>query len=167
MLCDACKQNEATVHFTRIVMEKMQQVDLCESCSKKNNATDPESFSFADLLLGLGAAQEIEQASGPELKCATCGYTQADFKKSGRFGCADCYQTFSEGLEVLLKSMHKGTRHIGKAPVSMQQSRDASGKLKQLQKRLEKAVLEEDYETAAALRDEIRQTREKLGNVPA
>ncbi|MBM3875845.1 MAG: excinuclease ABC subunit B [Verrucomicrobia bacterium] len=167
MLCNVCKENEATVHFTQVHMDKMKQVDLCEACSKKNNATDPENFSFADLLLGVGAAQEIEEPSGPELKCPACGYTHADFKKSGRFGCAECYQTFSEGLEVLLKSMHKGTQHKGKAPVSMQQFRDASGKLKQLQKRLEKAILEEDYETAAALRDEIRQAREKLGNVPA
>ncbi|MBI3874408.1 MAG: UvrB/UvrC motif-containing protein [Verrucomicrobia bacterium] len=166
MLCNVCKLNEATVHLTQIVGEKMHKVDLCEACSKEKGATDPESFSIADLLLGLGAAQEMEQA-GPELKCPACGFTQSDFKKSGRFGCAECYRTFSEGLEALLKSMHEGTKHVGKAPLALQQSRDAATKLKQLEKRLQKAVTDEDYETAATLRDEIKHMREKLGNVPA
>ena len=53
---------------------------------------------------------------GAEIKCARCGFTQADFKKAGRLGCPECYQTFSEALEGLLKTMHKGTRHVGKAP---------------------------------------------------
>ena len=167
MLCNVCNQAEATVHLTQIVDNKMHKVDLCEACSKEKGATDPESFSIADLLLGLGASQEMEKATAPEIKCPGCGYTQSDFKKSGRFGCAECYKTFSEGLEMLLKSMHKGTKHAGKAPLALQQTRDAAAKLKQLQKRLEKAVAEEDYEGAAALRDEIKQTREKLGNVPA
>ncbi len=166
MLCNVCKLNEATVHLTQIVGEKMHKVDLCEACSKEKGATDPESFSIADLLLGLGASQEMEQA-GPELKCPACGFTQSDFKKSGRFGCAECYRTFSEGLEALLKSMHEGTKHVGKAPLALQQSRDAATKLKQLEKRLQKAVTDEDYEAAATLRDEIKQMREKLGNVPA
>ena len=168
MLCNICKQNEATVHLTQIVQDKMQKVDLCEACSKEKGVSDPAGFSLADLLLGLGASQEIEQAAaGVELKCPACGFTQADFKKSGRLGCAECYGTFAEGLGALLKSMHKGTRHTGKAPMAQQQARDASAKLKQLQKRLDKAVSDEDYETAASLRDEIRTTREKLGQAAA
>ena len=164
MLCNLCKQNEATVHLTQIVKEKMQKVDLCEACAKEKGVSDPAGFSLADLLLGLGASQEIEQAGdGTELKCPNCGFTQADFKKSGRLGCADCYQTFADGLEGLLKSMHKGTRHVGKAPHAQQQQRDSAARLKQLQKRLEKAVSDEDYETAAGLRDEIRQAKEQLG----
>ena len=168
MLCNLCKQNEATVHLTQIIQDKVQKVDLCDACSKEKGVSDPAGFSLADLLLGLGASQELEPASGgPELKCPSCGFTQADFKKSGRLGCADCYQTFSEGLEGLLKSMHKGTKHLGKAPTAQQQSRDGAAKLKQLQKRLDKAVNDEDYETAAGLRDEIRQTREQLGQTAA
>ena len=74
-------------------------------------------FRWRICLLGLGASQEIEQsAGGVELKCPRCGFTQADFKKSGRLGCPECYKTFAEGLEGLLKTMHKGTRHVGKVP---------------------------------------------------
>src|SRR6185295_12668295 len=125
MLCCVCKEREATVHLTQIAGEKMQKVDLCEDCAKQKGVNDPAGFSLADLLLGLGASQEIEQAGGGvETKCPNCGFTQADFKKAGRLGCAECYKTFAEGLEGLLKTMHKGTRHVGKSPRALQQSRD-------------------------------------------
>ena len=101
-------------------------------------------------------------AGGAELKCRNCGFTQADFKKAGRLGCSECYTTFSEGLEGLLKTMHKGTKHMGKVPQALQQSRDLSDKLKSLQKKLEKAVTDEDFEQAAAMRDEIKVAKEKL-----
>ena len=168
MLCCVCKEKEATVHLTQIAGEKMQKVDLCEDCAKQKGVTDPAGFSLADLLLGLGASQELEQAGGGvETKCPTCGFTQADFKKAGRLGCADCYKTFAEGLEGLLKTMHKGTRHMGKAPRALQQSRDLSDRLKTLQKKLAKAVADENFEQAALLRDEIQQTSAKLTELAA
>ena len=168
MLCSICKEKEATVHLTEIKGDKMQKVDLCEECAKTKGVNDPTGFSLADLLLGLGASQEIEQASGgADLKCSRCGFTQADFKKAGRLGCPECYKTFAEGLEGLLKSMHKGTRHIGKVPESMRQSRDLSDRLKNLQKRLAKAIDDENFEQAALLRDEIKQMSAKLSNLAA
>ncbi|MDX1950858.1 MAG: UvrB/UvrC motif-containing protein [Verrucomicrobiota bacterium] len=166
MLCDLCKQNVATVHLTQMVEGKTKKVDLCEACSKEKGVDDPTGFSLADLLLGLGAAQEIEQsAGGGELKCPHCGFTQADFKKAGRLGCSECYKIFSEGLESLLKTMHKGTRHVGKVPQSLRQSQDLADKLKALQKKLEKAIAEEDFESAAQIRDELKHVRVKLGEL--
>jgi protein arginine kinase activator len=166
MLCCVCKEKEATVHLTHIDMEKMHKVDLCEDCAKQKGVNDPETFSMADLLLGLGASQQLEQAAGgADLKCPKCGFTQAEFKKAGRLGCAECYATFAEGLEGLLKTMHKGTRHIGKVPQTLAISRDLAERRKTLQKRLTKAVDEEDFEQAARLRDELRQISEKLANV--
>jgi protein arginine kinase activator len=158
MLCCICKEKEATVHLTQIAGDKMQKVDLCEDCAKTKGVNDPTGFSLADLLLGLGASQEIEQAGGGvELKCPRCGFTQSDFKKAGRLGCPDCYETFSEAMEGLLKTMHKGTRHIGKVPVALRQSREISTRLEALQKKLSQAIAAEDFETAASLRDEIKQ----------
>lgn len=164
MQCMLCKEKPAKVHLTQIVGDKMQKVDLCEDCAKTKGVNDPAGFSLADMLLGLGASQEMEQAAGgEEIKCASCGFTQADFKKAGRLGCAECYRTFAEGLEGLLKSMHKGTKHLGKIPQVLQQSRDLADRLKSLQKKLDKAVAAENFEEAAGLRDEIKATRQKIG----
>jgi protein arginine kinase activator len=168
MLCCICKEREATVHLTQIAGEKMQKVDLCEECAKTKGVNDPTGFSLADLLLGLGASQEIEQASGGvELKCPHCGFTQADFKKAGRLGCPDCYRTFADGLETLLKSMHKGIQHVGKVPETMRQGRDLTDRLRTMQRKLAKAIEDENFELAAQLRDEIKQTSAKLSKSPA
>jgi protein arginine kinase activator len=168
MLCCICKEREATVHYTKIDGDKVQKVDLCEECSKTKGVNDPVGFELADLLLGLGASKEIEQASGgAELKCVRCGFTQADFKKAGRLGCSECYKTFADGLEGLLKTMHKGTKHVGKVPEALRQSRELSDRLKQLQKRLTKAVEEENFEQAAALRDEIKQMNARMSSIPS
>ncbi|HEY5913488.1 MAG TPA: UvrB/UvrC motif-containing protein [Verrucomicrobiae bacterium] len=168
MLCCICKEKEAKVHLTQIAGDKMQKVDLCEECAKNKGVNDPTGFSLADLLLGLGASQEIEQAGGGgEVKCARCGFTQADFKKAGRLGCPECYKTFAEPLEALLKTMHKGTRHVGKVPESLRQNRELSDRLRSLQKRLTKAIEAEDFEEAAILRDEIKQTTTRLSSPSA
>jgi len=157
MICCVCKEKPATVHLTQIVGEKMQKLDLCEDCAKAKGINDPTSFAMADLMLGLGASQELDPTAGAaEIKCPRCGFSQADFKKSGRLGCPECYQTFAEGLGGLLKTMHKGTRHVGKAPEALRQSRETGDRLKSLQKKLGKAVETEDYESAAELRDEIK-----------
>jgi len=162
MKCNVCNENEATVHLTQIVGEKMQKVDLCEACSKEKGVGDPTGFSLADMLLGLGASQEIEEAGGADAKCPSCGYTHADFKKAGRFGCPECYQTFADGLEQLLKPMHKGLRHTGKAPRGRKRSRGLEQKIFTLEKKLEKAVASENYEQAAEFRDEIKAMRAEL-----
>jgi len=160
MLCTICKEKPATVHLTQIVGDKMQKLDLCEDCAKTKGINDPTSFGLADLdlVLGLGASQQLEQAAGGvELKCPRCGFTQADFKKSGRLGCPECYVTFAEGLAGLLKTMHKGTRHIGKAPEALRTTRENADRMKLLQLKLAKAIRDENYEQAAQLRDEIKQ----------
>jgi protein arginine kinase activator len=160
MTCDVCKTNQATVFLTQIVDGKMQKVNLCESCSKEKGVTDPTGFALADLLLGLGAAQEIEKGGGTQ-KCPVCGFSQADFKKTGRLGCAQCYATFGDGLGSLLKAMHKGTTHVGKIPSRQLRALQAATEMKTLQKDLEQAIAEENYESAAVLRDQIRQLETK------
>ena len=165
MQCCVCKEKPATVHLTQIVGDKMQKLDLCEECAKAKGINDPTSFAMADLMLGLGASQELDPSVvGMELKCPRCGFSQADFKKSGRLGCPECYQTFAEGLAGLLKSMHKGIRHVGKVPDALRKSRETGDRLKLLQKKLNKAIETEDFELAATLRDEIKAMS---GPVPA
>ena len=107
MQCDVCQQKEATVFLTQIVGGKMQKVNLCEACSKEKGVNDPTGFALADLLLGMGAAQDIERSPNG-ITCPVCGFTQADFKKTGRLGCSACYDVFGDSLESMLKNMHKG-----------------------------------------------------------
>jgi protein arginine kinase activator len=156
MLCDVCKCNDATVFLTQILEGKMQKVNLCDACSKEKGVQDPTGFALADLLLGIGAAEEIEKGA-PSQKCPMCGFTQTDFKKTGRLGCSVCYVTFAEGLGSLLKAMHKGTEHVGKLPQRAHREVERDDRMRALNEDLQKAVAEENYESAAALRDQIKQ----------
>jgi protein arginine kinase activator len=165
MLCDVCKCNDATVFLTQILQGKMQKVNLCDACSKEKGVQDPTGFALADLLLGIGAAEEIEKGA-PTQKCPVCGFTQADFKKTGRLGCSVCYATFAEGLGSLLKAMHKGIEHIGKVPERAQRAVELGDRMRNLNESLKKAVAEENYETAASLRDQIKQLEGQIATKP-
>ena len=164
-----CQKKEAKIHLTDVKDGKLKKVDLCEECAKAKGVDDPTGFALADLLMGLGASEELAAGSdsGPELACPTCGFTQADFKKSGRLGCPDCYTTFAEGLGGVLKTMHKGTRHAGKIPRALRLGRDIQDRLRTLQRNLEEAVAVENYEEAARLRDQIKALKENPGDVVA
>ncbi len=118
--------------------------------------TDPQGFALADLLLGLGASSEMDSA-GPELECPTCGFAQADFKKTGRLGCSTCYTVFAEPLEGMLKQMHKGTQHIGKVPKALRAKLDTTKQRERLNTQLKKAIETENYEEAAQLRDQLKE----------
>ena len=93
-----------------------------------------------------------------------CGFSQADFKKTGRLGCSECYGTFGEGLGSLLKAMHKGTEHVGKLPERAQRTMALNQRMRALNENLQKAVADENYETAASLRDQIKRIEGDLSN---
>jgi protein arginine kinase activator len=156
MLCDVCKVETASVFLTQIVEGKMQKVNMCEACSKEKGVSDPTGFALADLLLGMGAAQPVERSLSEGRRCPKCGFSQSEFTKTGRLGCSVCYSTFSEGLEVMLKGMHKGLRHTGKCPERLQRALALENEVRTLAQELRSAVEGERYEEAAALRDRIK-----------
>lgn len=134
----------------------MQKVNLCEACSKNKGVSDPVGFELAELLVGLGTAPSID-VQPPIPKCVVCGFTQTEFKKTGRLGCSNCYDAFSRLLLGMLKNMHKGVRHSGKVPARYHKLRSYRERLKTLNDTLQRAVEAEEYEKAAAIRDEIHQ----------
>jgi protein arginine kinase activator len=145
------------VFLTQIVDGNMQKVNLCDGCSKEKGVTDPTGFALADLLLGMGAAQTVERSS-PALvqRCTNCGFTEAELKKTGRLGCSVCYKTFAEPLGGILRGMHKGVKHTGKVPERLEKKLARENEIRGLTSDLRRAVVEEQYETAASLRDKIR-----------
>jgi protein arginine kinase activator len=158
--CQPDCENEATVHLTEIVDGQMKKIDLCEACAKEQGVTDPQGFALADLLLGLGVSQEMEQASA-DLECPSCGFSHADFKKSGRLGCSECYLTFVEPMEAMLKQMHKGTQHVGKVPKALRAQLVFSRKHESLATQLQQAIEAENYEEAARLRDQMKELKQE------
>lgn len=117
-----------------------------------------------------------------DVQCDNCGMTFQEFLKNGKFGCSNCINTFSSNLDDSLKRIHGSDRHIGKRPINYvssslntdaDQSEDCQSKefcqtnlnqvdgvettdIDKLQEKLNQAVVKEEYEEAACLRDQIR-----------
>jgi len=83
-----------------------------------------------------------------------------DFRNTGRLGCPHDYEEFREELSPLLENIHGETRHCGKVPRRLPQSKQTQSELLQLRKQLLQAVNKEAYEEAARLRDRIRRLEE-------
>jgi len=160
MVCDNCKQSQATVHLTEIVNEQMTELHLCEACANQKGAQMESHFGLADLLAGLadvGKAAEVEEEVAARA-CPSCGMTYDDFRKVGRLGCAECYSTFRRSLGSLLKRIHGSGHHLGKSPArAARPPGKAKVELTDLKRKLERAIDMEEFEEAARLRDEIRQ----------
>lgn len=170
MKCDVCEK-EATVFLTQIINGQMTTVNLCEECSRAKGVTEETGFGLAEAFLT--PSQRAEEAM--EVVCEACGFTASQLKKIGRMGCPECYTAFRDGLDGLLRNMHKGTRHVGKKPgaVSATATQVAPRRravatpqhetppapppadVNKLRAELELAVKEERYEDAAKLKTEI------------
>lgn len=165
MICNACGQNEATIHLTEILNAQMVEIHLCEACAEQKGADFKTHFDFNKLLASLadfGPALKGEEQSG--LVCSACGMTTEEFSRTGRLGCAVCYQSFEKLLLPLLKRVQRDTQHVGKVPEQASPVLKRSAALRDLQGRLQKCVDAEDFEGAAELRDKISQLEEKKKN---
>lgn len=160
--CDICDK-PATVHLTQILNNQAHKVDLCEDCARAKGFTDSNEFSLADLLVKASLNPEAQPDAGT---CEQCGFTQADFKKTGRFGCPACYDAFRGLLEPMLEGMHKGVVHTGKVPARALARKTLHDRLAKLELDLTDAVKTERFEDAARYRDEINQVKQAAGRTP-
>lgn len=152
MKCSNCG-NDATVHLTQIVNNKIHKVDLCETCAQKQGVTDPQGFSLAELL-SQGGLHPV--GTETQVSCNQCGLTTADFRRTGRLGCAACFSVFAPALRPLLEDMHVGCTHKGKIPEYSLGRQLHAAELDNLRDALAQAVAAEAYEDAAKYRDRIK-----------
>ncbi len=158
MVCDQCRERDAIVHLTQIIEGAVSQVHLCEKCAAERGIETTVAVPKHPLGDFLQAVQQqAAQLPGDAARCAYCGTSLRDFRASGRLGCAHCYGAFEQSLRELLRRVHGGTRHEGWRyesgdPELLQ--RDLQ--LHDLRRRLQQAIDDEAFESAATLRDEIR-----------
>ena len=152
-VCEICEQVEACVEVKHFENGELRELSLCAACAQAHGLNLPPNL--ADLLLEstlqeVAAVPAEADAGGGEQRCPACGLDVLAFRKSGRLGCSQCYQALGDVLEPLLLGMHRSLTYRGTLPVG------AVEDPRTLQAALREAVLQEDYETAARLRDRIR-----------
>lgn len=164
MVCNVCGTNEATIHLTEIVNDQMVEIHLCETCAQEKGTEFKTHFNVGDILSGFSdLAKEVLGQEKVPLKCGNCGMTYEEFGRTGRLGCAECYEAFAKLLMPLIKRVQASTQHVGKKPARLAApSPRTTQDLRQLQNRLQKFIAQEEFEEAAKIRDQIKHLEEKL-----
>lgn len=171
MLCQECGVKPATLHFTKIVNGEKTEFHICESCAREKGELIPGTaggFSIHSLLSGLldlegsgkGKTAATQNAQG--LRCENCGMTYSQFSKLGRFGCSSCYKYFDTTLDPLFRRVHGSTAHVGKLPKRAGAQIMCKRQLDELKQELQNSIAQEEFETAAELRDQIRRLEKEM-----
>lgn len=184
MLCERCKIREANIQYTEIVNGVKTEHHFCAQCAKEldfgpYSAIFEGDFPLGKLLSGLlGVGETNQKDKVYQVICPTCGTSYEEFVKNSRFGCPDCYGVFDLLIAENIRQLQGSDTHKGKKPrfgsekekLSWEQDSDGNQRPKLssqeqlllLQAKLQEALRQEDYETAARYRDQIRELRKEI-----
>ena len=144
MTCQNCHEQEATVVITKLVGEQHSVTHLCKGCANELGGAGGVAISMQMLTSGNETCEP----------CESCGKTFGEFKKSGLFGCSDCYTQFEAHLPKLFKRVQGVTGHV------FDQEDVSKDNQASLEESLTEAVACEDFEKAAAIRDRLAELKE-------
>lgn len=153
MLCQKCQKNNANVKIVKNYNGNITEQYLCSECANKEdiNFTGFKTDNIFNNLFNV-----FTPISSSELICDDCKTTYKEFKKTGKFGCASCYEKFERYLDPLFKNIHGSTLNNSKLPKRCGETLRLKRKEEDLKEQLRKAVSEENFEEAAKPRDEIK-----------
>jgi protein arginine kinase activator len=151
--CKRCSK-PATLHITEIRSGTVQELHLCESCAQQYlNQEQDENEGGGEPAQKEG---DLPLEEADHLVCPNCQITFREFRSQGRLGCPHDYIAFAKELKPLLENIHGETQHTGKFPKRAPHASQLQYRLIKLRSDLRIAIDEEEYETAARLRDEIQ-----------
>ena len=168
MRCDRC-DNEATIQIHIIENgEDPQTINLCETCAQNmmfqnfSNEDNEEYQYFQDHLKKLvgvffNEPQTRTESPDDQKKCSFCGSSFSDITKTGRFGCDHCYTEFYEQAKESLRMTQGATAHTGDVPEDFGEIKQIQDEIQRKKEKMQELILLEDYETAAILRDEVKE----------
>lgn len=176
MLCDECGKNPAIFSVTIASGGGVSNRHLCADCMKKmeSSLTQGNIHSFLSSIMSMLSPAQSESN---QLKCAHCGLNYSDFERTGRLGCAGCYQSFQNELSPMLQRIHGSSQHVGRTPAHLQQTEPEvqpeehiltqqelnAKRMEELRQKMDEAVAVENFEAAAQYRDELRALAQEAG----
>lgn len=166
--CEICSKSPATVHVTEIARPtgkgakaapNVQQKHICEACAQTLQIPHSPVVLNKNMLDVWKLLQQSALKARAEgtLSCPECGLSLAEFRSKGRLGCPKDYEVFRSHLDPLLLRVHNSTEHKGRLPGMNESERERLRAISSLRAKLEVAIREEAYESAARLRDEIQE----------
>lgn len=159
MLCQNCGEREARISITQIINNQKTEIHLCHQCAQQSGHSD-SVFALHKMLAGL--VDWSSDAISRGKTCPKCGLTEVELRKTGKFGCEQCYTAWAPMIKTILSRVQGRTVHTGKVPHSAGQQVRVQREMETLKRQLEAAVQEERFEDAARFRDRIRQLQTEL-----
>ena len=123
MLCDNCGKRGANIRYTENINGKIKEMHLCEECSKKLGIMNKMDFNISTNFPSFFGSflEDFEELNSMpifnELKekvCDSCNTSFEDIINTGKLGCPNCYDVFSDRLEPILKRSQGANRHVGR-----------------------------------------------------
>lgn len=154
--CDKCDK-PASIFLTDIEGGQKIERSLCEDCAAGEGITVkanvPISQLLEDFVFQSGKGEETAR-----LACDVCGMTFDEFRQHGLLGCPNDYVAFERALLPLVERAQEGaSHHLGKTPARAGADHRKQAAALRLRAELKDAIAREDYERAAALRDQIKE----------
>ncbi|MEM1167442.1 MAG: UvrB/UvrC motif-containing protein [Planctomycetota bacterium] len=160
-LCGDCRKCGKKPVVTEITIKngKKEEKQLCEECAKAQGlgtqSHAPINQLISNFVMSASGASKTRE-SAKATTCEACGLTFSEFRQSGLLGCSRCYEAFESQLGSLLERAHDGaSHHVGKVPARAGSSVERQERIELLRRQLDEAIEAEEYERAAAVRDEL------------
>ena len=146
MLCSRCKKENANFLYKQNINGKQTSVALCNNCAK--------AYSSNFLSFDVFDTFTEDKCTKNTKVCNLCGFRFSDIRSIGKVGCPECYNTFSDELDGIIKQIHGTATHTGTTPI--EHTTYKKSELEILKDELNNAISEENYEEAAKIRDKIK-----------
>ncbi|MFO7675602.1 MAG: UvrB/UvrC motif-containing protein [bacterium] len=152
--CSLCGRREATLRVRQVDKDGASDLDICAECARIRGFTEARQIKANACEILDDMKKSVSESDGA-LVCPGCGLTFAEFKRKGRLGCARCYLAFEEQLRPLVQRLQGAAQHVGRAAKAGRRRAREQMAVVRLRAELEAAIVAEDYEQAARLRDEL------------
>ena len=154
--CDRCG-GQSVYHSKLIVNGVSQSTNLCRDCAIKEGVFNNQPVSmFDDILSSFSSFLGFEEVG--DISCPVCKTSLKEFKTTGKLGCPNCYETFRDEINNLIKKIapfdkHKQQEIKQEKPKAKKLTKEE--KILNLRAEMALAVSEERYEDAAKIKKQI------------
>lgn len=149
--CPACAISQLKLQVETTQPSQPQQLDL-------EKQVIPQVLAVIPMI----AQMQQQRREIPDLRCEKCSCTFREFLNDQLLSCPQCYDSFSREIRKILLRATGKTQHTGKIPARAFKHLKIKKLIERLKTQLRREVKKENYETAARIRDTIKNLEQEV-----
>lgn len=181
MLCSHCGVREVEVLIKQVINNDVTDISLCRKCAEELGYLSEESPSIT-ISFSIGDSEKVNKLNIKKhssltdssiefdsLTCGVCGTDYKSFKSTNTLGCPGCYEAFRFPLGAYLQKTQGAESHwegsvmfddlhvLNVVATNIKSDNEkVQEEIVRLMREINEAVVAEDYERAAQVRDAIK-----------